>query len=139
MLLGIATVALRDFPAAEVTLRHAIRLSPGEGYSLSVSRRNLYGNQSPRPRGPGLGKICQPGASSRRNVARRQPRLLLLGQDLLRLGRVQEAKRALASSQRYREAKFRYDAKHTFDEQPSADGAIAAHPSARRAPGDWRA
>jgi len=49
---------------------------------------------------------------------------------LLRLGRVQEAKRALASSQRYREAKFRYDAKHTFDEQPSATAPIAAHPSA---------
>src|SRR5258708_2071328 len=30
MLLGIATVALRDFPAAEVTLRHAIRLNPDE-------------------------------------------------------------------------------------------------------------
>src|SRR5882762_9745949 len=30
MLLGIATVALRDFPAAEAALHHAVRLNPGE-------------------------------------------------------------------------------------------------------------
>jgi Flp pilus assembly protein TadD len=44
-------------------------------------------------------------------------------QDLRRLGRLEEAKKALANSQRYREAKFRYDAKHIFDEEPSTDGA----------------
>jgi len=47
----------------------------------------------------------------------------LLGQDLRRLGRVEEAQKALANSQRYREAKFRYDAKHIFDEPKGpADG-----------------
>jgi hypothetical protein len=47
----------------------------------------------------------------------------LLGQDLRRLGRLDEAQKALANSQRYREAKFRYDAQHIFDEPPApSDG-----------------
>jgi len=40
----------------------------------------------------------------------------LLGQDLRRLGRLEEAQKALVNSQRFREAKFRYDAQHIFDE-----------------------
>jgi len=40
----------------------------------------------------------------------------LLGQDLRRLGRLEEAQKALANSQRYREAKFRHDVQHIFDE-----------------------
>src|SRR5439155_899134 len=40
----------------------------------------------------------------------------LLGQALRRLGRLEEAQKALVNSQHYREAKFRYDAQHIFDE-----------------------
>src|SRR5260370_2660006 len=39
------------------------------------------------------------------------------------LRRVAEPKTALLDSQKYREAKFRYDAKHIFDEKPSPEGA----------------
>jgi tetratricopeptide (TPR) repeat protein len=123
MLLGIATVALRDFPAAEVTLRHAIRLSPeeatpylylGETYTetnriaLAVPALEKY-----------VGLVHHP-EEMLRDVSRGY---FLLGQGLLRLGRIEEAKKALASSQRYREAKFRYDEQHIFDEKPTADGA----------------
>jgi tetratricopeptide (TPR) repeat protein len=123
MLLGIATVALRDFPAAEGTLRHAIRLNPGEAtpylylgetytetnrLALAVTALQKYVS------------LVQHPEEMLRDVSRAY---YLLGQDLLRLGRIEEAKKALASSQRYREAKFRYDAKHTFDEKPAADGA----------------
>src|SRR4029077_7329939 len=45
----------------------------------------------------------------------------LLGQDLRRLGRLEEAQKALVNSQRYREAKFRYDAQHIFDEPAVPD------------------
>lgn len=116
MLQGIATVALRDFPAAEVVLRHAIRLSPqesgpylylGETYSetnrhaLAVTTLEKY-----------LSLMRDPQEAPR-DVSRAY---YLLGQNLRRLGRLEEAQKALLSSQRYREAKFRYDAKHIFDE-----------------------
>jgi tetratricopeptide (TPR) repeat protein len=123
MLLGIATVALRDFPAAEVTLKHAIRLAPaeptaylylGETYTetnrttLSIDALQQY-----------LSRISKPEELAR-DVSRAY---YLLGRALLRLGRVDEGKKALANSQRYREAQFRYDEKHIFDENPVAQGA----------------
>src|SRR5260370_14665803 len=48
----------------------------------------------------------------------------LLGQDLLRLGRTEEAKKALQHSREYREAKFKYDQENIFGDKqtPSADG-----------------
>src|SRR5260370_40325900 len=123
MLLGIATVALRDFPAAEVTLRHAIRLSPDEATPYLYLGETYTETNRVALAVPALEKyisLVHHPEEMLRDVSRAY---YLLGQDLLRVGRVQEAKKALASSQRYREAKFRYDAKHTFDEQPSADGA----------------
>src|SRR6476661_891941 len=45
----------------------------------------------------------------------------LLGQNLRRLGREDEAKKALARSQQIREAKFKYDVKHIFDEKKGAE------------------
>ena len=116
MLLGIATVALRDFPAAEVTIRHAIRLSPNEptpylylGETYTETNRNALAVSA-------LEKylsLMRDPQEAPRDVSRAY---YLLGQNLRRLGRLEEAQRALASSQRYREAKFRYDAKHIFDE-----------------------
>jgi tetratricopeptide (TPR) repeat protein len=123
MLLGIATVALRDFPAAEVTLRHAIRLNPGEatpylylGETYTETDRIALAIQALEKY---VSRVHHP-EEMQRDVSRAY---YLLGQDLRRLGRLEEAKKALANSQRYREAKFRYDAKHIFDEKPSADGA----------------
>jgi tetratricopeptide (TPR) repeat protein len=122
LLLGIATVALRDFPVAEAALLHARRLRPGEPFAY------LY-----------LGEIYTQTNRSKQAVETLQKYIslvrvpeellrdlgrayFLLGQSLLKLNRVQEAKEALSRSQQYREAKFKYDAKHIFDEQkPSAD------------------
>lgn len=123
MLLGIATVALRDFSAAEATLRHAIRLSPDEATPYLYLGETYTETNRLALAVPALERyvsLVHHPEEMLRDVSRAY---YLLGQDLLRLGRVQEAKKALASSQRYREAKFRYDAKHTFDEQPGADGA----------------
>lgn len=115
-LLGISSVALRDFSAAEAALLHAKRLQPEEstqylylGETYSETKRpamavevlekyiRLMGNPEEAPR----------------DVSRAY---YLLGQNLRRLGRHEEAQKALASSQRYREAKFRYDVQHIFDD-----------------------
>jgi tetratricopeptide (TPR) repeat protein len=119
LLLGISDVALRDFNAAETALRHAIRLRPtgffpylylGETYSelkryqLAVDTLTKY-----------LSLVHNPDEASR-DVSRAY---FLLGQCFRRLGRSQEAQKALENSQRFRENKFRYDAKHIFEE-PSA-------------------
>jgi len=123
MLLGIATVALRDFPAAEVTLRHAIRLNPGEATPYLYLGETYTETNRIALAVPALEKyvsMVQHPEEMQRDVSRAY---YLLGQDLRRLGRLEEAKKALANSQRYREAKFRYDEKHIFDEKPSTDGA----------------
>lgn len=123
MLLGIATVALRDFPAAEVTLRHAIRLNPGEATPYLYLGETYTETNRIASAVSALEKyvsLVQHPEEMQRDVSRAY---YLLGQDLRRLGRLEEAKKALANSQRYREAKFRYDAKHIFDEKPSTDGA----------------
>ena len=123
MLLGIATVALRDFPAAEVTLRHAIRLNPGDATAYLYLGETYTETNRLALAVPALEKyvsLVRHPEEMLRDVSRA---CYLLGQDLLRLGRVEEAKKALASSQRYREAKFRYDEQHIFDEKPSTSGA----------------
>lgn len=123
LLLGLSDVSLRDFPAAEPVLLHAIRLRPeepfaylylGETYSetkrlpQAVETLEKYLRVVPNPE------------EIPRDVSRAY---YLLGQDLRRLGRLEEAQKALANSQRYREAKFRYDAQHIFDEPAvPADG-----------------
>ena len=116
LLLGISSVALRDFPAAEAALLRAKRLQPeestqylylGETYSetkrlsLAVETLEKY-----------IGLMRNPEEAPR-DVSRAY---YLLGQNLRRLGHLEEAQRALANSQRYREANFRYDVKHIFDE-----------------------
>jgi tetratricopeptide (TPR) repeat protein len=123
MLLGIATVSLRDFPAAEVTLKHAVRLNPNEpgpylylGETYSETQRTALAVQALQKY---LSLLAHPEEMPR-DVSRAY---YLLGQSLMRLGRVEEARKALANSQKYREAKFRYDTKHIFDEKPSPEAA----------------
>ena len=123
MLLGIATVALRDFPAAEVTLKHAVRLNPNEpgpylylGETYSETQRAALAVQALQKY---VSLVAHPGEMPR-DVSRAY---YLLGQSLMRLGRVEEARKALLNSQKYREAKFRYDTKHIFDEKPSPEAA----------------
>jgi tetratricopeptide (TPR) repeat protein len=123
MLLGIATVSLRDFPAAEATLKHAVRLNPNEpgpylylGETYSETQRTALAVQALQKY---VSLVAHPEEMSR-DVSRAY---YLLGQSLMRLGRVEEARKALLNSQKYREAKFRYDTKHIFDEKPSPEAA----------------
>jgi tetratricopeptide (TPR) repeat protein len=130
LLFGLSNVSLRDFPAAEPALLHAIRLRPeepfaylylGETYSetkrlpQAVETLEKYLRLVPNPE------------EIPRDVSRAY---YLLGQDLRRLGRLEEAQKALANSQRFREAKFRYDAQHIFDE-PVVPGDGDSHTSDR--------
>ena len=120
-LLGIANVSLRDFPAAESALLRANRVRPREPIPY------LY-----------LGEIYSQTNRTRQAVAALQKFIALapvedvalrdlsrahylLGHSFLRLGRPEDARKELARSRQYREAKFRYDAKHIFDEKRPSD------------------
>jgi tetratricopeptide (TPR) repeat protein len=123
LLLGISTVALRDYSAAEAALLHASRLRPKEAFAY-LYLGETYTETKRLPQAVEvleeyLRLVPDPQAVPR-DVSRAY---YLLGQDLRRLGRVEEAQKALANSQRYREAKFRYDAQHLFNEPKGpADG-----------------
>ena len=130
LLLGVSAVALRDFPAAEAALLHAKRLRPNEffpylylGEIYSETKRL---SQAVEALEQYIRLVPDPGEVPR-DVSRAY---YLLGQDLRRLGRLDEAQKALANSQRYREAKFRYDAQHIFDE-PAAPSDGDSHTSDR--------
>jgi tetratricopeptide (TPR) repeat protein len=124
VLLGIATVALRDFPAAEVALKDAARLRPDEappylylGETYTETNRIKEGVDALEK----YVRLVQPEQNVMREISRAY---YLLGQDLLRLGRTEEAKKALQHSREYREAKFKYDQETIFGDKqtPSADG-----------------
>lgn len=120
LLLGMSDVALRDFPTAEVSLLHARRLQPEEPTAYLYLGETYTETQRPAKAVEALEgyiRLVQNPEEVARDVSRAY---YLLGQNLRRLGRLEEAQKALASSQRYREAKFRYDVKHIFDEPASA-------------------
>jgi hypothetical protein len=58
--------------------------------------------------------VGTPGDDKLREVSRA---FYLLGQSLRRVGREEDARKALVRSQQIREAKFKYDVKHIFDEK----------------------
>lgn len=115
-LLGIATVALRDYPAAEAVLLHAIRLNPTEPGPYLYLGETYTETGRTKQAVAALEKYLSLVRNPEEMVRDVSRAYYLLGQDLRRLGRMEEAQKALANSQRYREAKFRYDAKHIFDE-----------------------
>jgi tetratricopeptide (TPR) repeat protein len=123
LLLGISDVALRDFPPAEAALLHATRLRPEEPFAY-LYLGEIYSDSKRLPQAVAtlekyLRTVRNPEELPR-DVSRAY---YLLGQNLRRLGRLEEAQKALTNSQRYREAKFRYDAQHIFDEPAvPADG-----------------
>jgi tetratricopeptide (TPR) repeat protein len=130
LLLGISDVALRDFPAAEASLLHASRLRPFESFAY-LYLGEIYSETKRLPQAVEaleqyIHLVPDPGEVPR-DVSRAY---YLLGQDLRRLGHLDEAQKALANSQRYREAKFRYDAQHIFDE-PAAPPDGDSHTSDR--------
>jgi len=121
LLLGISDVALRDFPAAETALLHATRLRPEEPFAY-LYLGEIYSETKRLPQAiETLEKYIRLVPNPEevpRDVSRAY---YLLGQDLRRLGRLEEAQKALVNSQRFREAKFRYDAQHIFDERAVPD------------------
>ncbi len=121
-LLGIANVNLRDFPAAEAALLHAARLQPREtslylylGETYAATNRIKAAVEVLEKY---VSMVGNPDEDKQREVSRAY---YLLGQNLRRMGREEEAKKALARSQQIREAKFKYDVKHIFDEKKSSE------------------
>lgn len=123
-LLGIATVALRDFPAAEVALKRACELRPDDAPPYLYLGETYTETNRLKEAVDALEKyvhLVKPEQNVMREISRAY---YLLGQDLLRLNRVDEAKKALQLSREYREAKFKYDQETIFGDKqiPSADG-----------------
>jgi tetratricopeptide (TPR) repeat protein len=131
LLLGISTVALRDFPAAEAALVHATRLRPEEWFAYLYLGETYIETQRLPQAVKALEKyikFVRDPDEVPREVSRAY---FLLGQALRRLGRIEEAQKALVSSQRYRETKFRYDVQHIFDEPAAPANGESHHTSDR--------
>jgi tetratricopeptide (TPR) repeat protein len=130
LLLGLSDVSLRDFPAAEAALLHATRLRPEEPFAY-LYLGEIYSETKRLPQGIETLEKYLRTVRDPEEVPRDVSRAYyLLGQDLRRLGRLEEAQKALANSQRFREAKFRYDAQHIFD-QPTVPADGDSHTSDR--------
>jgi tetratricopeptide (TPR) repeat protein len=121
-LLGIANVNLRDFPGAEAALLRAVRLRPQEpslylylGETYAATNRTKAAVEVLERY---VSMVGNPEEDKLREVSRAY---YLLGQNLRKLGRVEEANNALARSQQIRESKFKYDVKHIFDEKKSPE------------------
>jgi tetratricopeptide (TPR) repeat protein len=123
-LLGIANVNLRDFPAAEVALLHAVRLRPQEASLYLYLGETYAATNRVKAAVEVLQKyvsmVGNPEDDKLREVSRAY---YMLGQNLRRLGREEEARKALLKSQQIREAKFKYDVKHIFDEKKTPEDA----------------
>src|SRR5262249_48813823 len=121
-LLGIANVNLRDFAGAEAALLQAARLHPEESSTYLYLGETYAATNRTRAAVEVLEKyvsmVGNPGQDKLREASRAY---YLLGQNLRRLGREEEARKALTRSQQIREAKFRHDVKHLFDETKSAE------------------
>jgi len=121
-LLGIADVNLRDFPAAEAALLRAARLHPQESSIYLYLGETYAATNRTRAAVYALEKYVSMVGTPQDDKLREASRAYyLLGQNLRRLGREDEARKALACSQQIREAKFKYDVKHIFEEKKSAD------------------
>jgi tetratricopeptide (TPR) repeat protein len=131
-LLGIADVNLRDFPAAEVALLHAARLRPQEASVYLYLGETYAATNRVKAAVEVLEKyvslVGTPEEDKLREVSRAY---YMLGQNLRRLGREEEARKALIRSQQIREAKFKYDVKHIFEEKKSPDDAAEGRVSDR--------
>ena len=121
-LLGIANVNLRDFPAAEAALLHAARLRPKESSVYLYLGETYAATNRTKAAVEVLEKYVSMVGNPQEDKLREASRAYyLLGQNLRRLGREQEASKALARSQQIREAKFKYDVKHIFDEKKNPE------------------
>lgn len=129
-LLGIADVNLRDFPAAEAALLHAARLHPQESSIYLYLGETYAATNRSGAAVDVLQKYVAMLGTPRDDKLREASRAYyLLGQNLRRLGREEEARKALARSQQIREAKFKYDVKHIFEESKSPEEELGSRVS----------
>jgi len=130
LLLGISSVALRDFSTAETALVHAKRVRPEEAFAyLYLGETFSETNRLPLAVET-LEKyvaLVPNSQEASRDVSRAY---YIMAQCLRRLGRLEEAQKAILNSQRFRESKFRYDTQHIFDE-PAAPSDGDSHTSDR--------
>lgn len=130
-LLGIATVALRDFPAAEIALKKALALRPDDAPPYLYLGETYTETNRLNEAVDCLDKyvhLVHPAQNVMREISRAY---YLLGQDLLHLGRTEEAKKALERSREYREAKFKYDQETIFGDKQTASTDGESHNSDR--------
>lgn len=121
-LLGIADVNLRDFPAAEAVLLRAVRLHPQESSVYLYLGETYAATNRIKAAVDALEKyVSMVGNPSDDKLREASRAYYLLGQNLRRLGREEDAKKALARSQQIRESKFKYDVKHIFEEKKNPD------------------
>jgi tetratricopeptide (TPR) repeat protein len=120
-LLGIANVNLRDFPAAESALLRAVRLQPQDASTYLYLGETYAATNHIKQAVEILQKYVSMVGNPEDKLREVSRAYYLLGQNLRRLGREEEARKALARSQQIREAKFKYDVKHIFDEKKSLE------------------
>jgi tetratricopeptide (TPR) repeat protein len=117
VLLGLTDVSLRNYAAAETVLLHAARVRPdgaapylylGEAYTATQRIKEAVNALQKY-----VALVHNP-EEFHRDLGRGY---FLLGQGLLRLGRTEEAKKAIVRSQQLREAEFKYDQEHMFFDQ----------------------
>src|SRR6266478_368475 len=93
-LLGIATVALRDFPAAEIALKQAIRLRPDDAPPYLYLGETYTETNRLKDAVEALQKYLKLVHINQDDMREVSRAYYLLGQDLLRLGRTAESKEA---------------------------------------------
>jgi len=120
-LLGISNVNLRDYPAAEAALLRAAKLRPQEASLYLYLGETYAATNRATPAVEVLRKYVSLAGDSEDKLRELSRAYYLLGQNLRRLGREEEAKKALLLSQQIREAKFKYDVKHIFDEKKTSE------------------
>lgn len=117
VLLGLTDVSLREYAAAETVLLHATRVRPDGAAPYLYLGEAYTSTQRTKEAVAALEKyvsLVHNPEEFHRDLGRGY---FLLGQGLLRLGRADEAKKALARSQQLREAEFKYDQEHMFFDQ----------------------
>jgi tetratricopeptide (TPR) repeat protein len=117
VLLGLTDVSLRDYSAAEGVLLHAARVRPDGAAPYLYLGEAYTSTQRIKEAVTALQKyvsLVHNPEEFHRDLGRGY---FLLGQGLLRLGRPEEAKKALTRSQQLREAEFKYDQEHMFFDQ----------------------
>jgi tetratricopeptide (TPR) repeat protein len=117
VLLGLTDVSLRDYSAAEIVLKHAARVRPDGAAPYLYLGEAYTSTQRIKEAVDALEKyvsLVHNPEEFHRDLGRGY---FLLGQGLIRLGRAEEAKKALARSQQLREAEFKYDQEHMFFDQ----------------------